>query len=413
MKQGKFILILFVIVMLLSACTPTPTIEKVKVTFIGLDGSEISNKEVGKGTTITPPTLESTEEYLFHGWSLNKDGKELFDSSTPITSDTTLYSVWLKIYKDTENNLIYQENIDGSLTVKGVLNPLVSHPWGCRIPDEYEGKTIKTIEDGAFSGCYFLLGIEIPSTITHIGECIFDSCYNLSTIIVAEGNKNYKITKDNRRRQHTCCARDQKKSKDAPLPLRATAHPRAGVKPLAADPASGKLLLGIVQDDVVEAGHIAHIHKTVAVDIGIGPAGSAQYHVDEGRNIAHVDNAVLVDIARQCTLAKGDLLGCAPLRHGAIGVDSLHPVEEGAVLDEACHVVKRVGDACDGAHGTVASLHNCLERRARGRRRGIAGIHHCLLEHNALLGSRAFNLDHVACRGLSSEHSSVVGIAGA
>ena len=191
MKQGKFILILFVIVMLLSACTPTPTIEKVKVTFIGLDGSEISNKEVGKGTTITPPTLESTEEYLFHGWSLNKDGKELFDSSTPITSDITLYSVWLKIYKDTENNLIYQEKIDGSLTIKGVLNPFVSSPWGCRIPDEYKEKTINTIEDRAFSGCYFLLGIEIPSTITHIGECVFDSCYNLSTIIVKEGNKNY------------------------------------------------------------------------------------------------------------------------------------------------------------------------------------------------------------------------------
>lgn len=193
MKQGKFILILFVIVMLLAACTPTPTIEKVKVTFIGLDGSEISNKEVGKGTTITPPTLESTEENIFYGWSLTKDGKELFDSSTLITSDTTLYSVWLKIYKDTENNLIYQEKIDGSLTIKGVLNPFVSYPWGCRIPAEYEGKTINTIEDRAFSGCYFLLGIEIPSTITHIGECVFDSCSNLSSIIVAEGNKNYKI----------------------------------------------------------------------------------------------------------------------------------------------------------------------------------------------------------------------------
>lgn len=188
MKQGKFILILFVIVMLLSACTPTPTIEKVKVTFIGLDGSEISNKEVGKGTTITPPTLESTEEYLFHGWSLNKDGKELFDSSTPITSDTTLYSVWLKIYKDTESNLIYQKKIDGTLSVKGVTDPSVII---CSIPAEYDGKTINTIEDGAFSGCHNLLGIEIPSTITHIGECIFDSCYNLSTIIVKEGNKNY------------------------------------------------------------------------------------------------------------------------------------------------------------------------------------------------------------------------------
>ena len=191
MKKGKFIFTLCLIIMLLSACNPTPPIEKVKVTFIGLDGEEISKVEVDKGTTVTPPNLQSIEEYLFHGWSLNKDGKELFDSSTPITSDTTLYSVWLKIYKDTENNLIYQENIDGSLTVKGVLNPLVSYPWGCRIPAEYEEKTINTIEDSAFSGCYFLLGIEIPSTITHIGECVFDSCYNLSTIIVKEGNKNY------------------------------------------------------------------------------------------------------------------------------------------------------------------------------------------------------------------------------
>ena len=190
MKQGKFILILFVIVMLLAACTPTPTIEKVKVTFIGLDGSEISNKEVGKGTTITPPTLESTEENIFYGWSLNKDGKELFDSSTPITSDITLYSVWLKIYKDTENKLVYQENKDGTLSVKGVTDPSVRI---CSIPAEYAGKTITTIEDRAFSGCYYLLGIEIPSTITHIGECVFDSCSYLSSIIVAEGNKNYKI----------------------------------------------------------------------------------------------------------------------------------------------------------------------------------------------------------------------------
>ena len=190
MKQGKFILILFVIVMLLAACTPTPTIEKVKVTFIGLDGSEISNKEVGKGTTIIPPTLESTEENIFYGWSLDKEGTKVFDSSTPITSDTTLYSVWLKIYKDTENKLVYQENKDGTLSVKGVTDPSVRI---CSIPAEYDGKTINTIEDGAFSGCHYLLEIKIPSTITHIGECIFDSCSYLSSIIVAEGNKNYKI----------------------------------------------------------------------------------------------------------------------------------------------------------------------------------------------------------------------------
>ena len=193
MGKRKHIFIFCLIVMLLAACNPTITIEKIKVTFIGLDGNEVSQVMVNKGTTVTPPILESTDEYSFQGWSLDKEGTKVFDSNTPITSDTILYSVWMRIYKDENSGLIYQENRDGTLSVKGALNPSVSSPWGCRIPDEYEGKTITSIEDKAFSGCYYLLGIEIPSTITRIGECIFDLCYNLSTIIVKEGNKNYKI----------------------------------------------------------------------------------------------------------------------------------------------------------------------------------------------------------------------------
>lgn len=54
-------LILILIVMLLAACNPSPTIQKVKVTFIGLEGNEVSQVIVDKGTTGTPPTMESTE----------------------------------------------------------------------------------------------------------------------------------------------------------------------------------------------------------------------------------------------------------------------------------------------------------------------------------------------------------------
>lgn len=264
MKQGKFILILFVIVMLLSACTPTPTIEKVKVTFIGLDGSEISNKEVGKGTTITPPTLESTEEYLFHGWSLNKDGKDLFDFSTPITTDTTLYSVWtnaeiiekftvtfidtkgseipqievekgkrvtpptlepigeytfygwsldkdgdnlfdfstpitsdttlysvwmIKEYIDEENNLIYKENKDGTLTVVGLINTSVMAT--CNIPEMFARKTVTTIADAAFSP--YIREITIPKTVTSISDAAFVYCYHLGSIEVSKENTCFKI----------------------------------------------------------------------------------------------------------------------------------------------------------------------------------------------------------------------------
>lgn len=263
MKLRKYILTFFVIVMFLAACNPTPPVEKVKVTFIGLYGEEISKVEVDKGTTVTPPDLESTEEYTFYGWSLNKDredlfdfsnpittdttlysvwtntetiekftvtfidtkgseipqievekgkrvtpptlepigeytlygwsldkdGENLFDFSTPISSDTTLYSVWIKEYIDEENGLIYKDNKDGSLSVMGVTNPYFM--MKCSIPEVFADKTVTSIEDKAFSGCYNLSAIEIPSTITHIGELVFDSCSALSSIIVKEGNSVY------------------------------------------------------------------------------------------------------------------------------------------------------------------------------------------------------------------------------
>ena len=195
MEKRKFIFTFCLIVMLLAACNPSITIEKVKVTFIDREGNEVSQVMVDKGTTVTPPTMESSEEYSFYCWSLDKEGTKAFDPNTSITSDTTIYSIWIRIYKDSKNGLVYQENRDGTLSVKGVLNPLNPSPWACRIPSDYEGMTINSIEDRAFSGCYGLLGIVIPSTITRIGECIFDSCYNLSGIIVEEGNNNY-ITKD-------------------------------------------------------------------------------------------------------------------------------------------------------------------------------------------------------------------------
>lgn len=182
MKKGKLIFTFYLIVMLLSACNPTPPVEKVKVTFIGLDGGEISKVEVDKGTIVTPPDLESTEEYTFYGWSLNKDGKDLFDFSTPIASDTTLYSVWLKNY------LIYQDNIDGTLTVIGLSDPYISV---CSIPETCNGKTITTIADAVFPP--YTREITIPKTVTSISDAAFVYCYYLGSIEVSKENTYFKI----------------------------------------------------------------------------------------------------------------------------------------------------------------------------------------------------------------------------
>ena len=163
--------------------------EKNKVTFIGLEGNELYQVEVDRGEIVTPPTLESTNEYSFNGWSLDKEGTKIFDFSTPITSDTTLYSLWIKNLVDTENKLVYQENTDGTLTVIGVTDPFIMI---CSIPEKYEGKTITIINDYAFSELSYLHVISIPSTITRIGECVFKSSSYIDSIIVAEENKNYK-----------------------------------------------------------------------------------------------------------------------------------------------------------------------------------------------------------------------------
>ncbi len=50
---------------------------------------------------------------------------------------------------------------------------------------------LETIGDSAFDNCEMLQKISIPSTVTSIGSNVFASDYNMNTITVAEGNKNY------------------------------------------------------------------------------------------------------------------------------------------------------------------------------------------------------------------------------
>ena len=45
MKKRKLLFTIYLVVMLLAACNPTPPVEKVKVTFIDQEGNEISKEE--------------------------------------------------------------------------------------------------------------------------------------------------------------------------------------------------------------------------------------------------------------------------------------------------------------------------------------------------------------------------------
>ena len=91
-------------------------------------------------------------------------------------------------------------------TVVGVENKQIYEIW---IPAQYEGKAVKVIgnnafyeclatklvlpdtitdiQEGAFSGCYFLTEINLPAGVTTIGNSAFSTCSSLTEIHLPEG----------------------------------------------------------------------------------------------------------------------------------------------------------------------------------------------------------------------------------
>ena len=86
---------------------------------------------VNVGSTITPPS-ESPERkgYRFVGWSIDKEGAERFDFSTPLTGSLNLYATWERNQEEeaqetyVEPVLTFKEKIDESVpfALNGVCN---------------------------------------------------------------------------------------------------------------------------------------------------------------------------------------------------------------------------------------------------------------------------------------------------
>lgn len=96
MKRRITIVAITALLMLFMACNPETPVQYHKVNYIGADGNIKVTHEVESGKTDTPPESPTQQGYKFVGWSLSKDGKDLFDFNTPITGDITLYPIWGK-----------------------------------------------------------------------------------------------------------------------------------------------------------------------------------------------------------------------------------------------------------------------------------------------------------------------------
>ena len=96
MKRRITIVAIAALLMLFMACNPETPVQYHKVNYIGADGNIKVTHDVENGKTDTPPESPTQQGYKFVGWSLSKDGKDLFDFNTPITGDITLYPIWGK-----------------------------------------------------------------------------------------------------------------------------------------------------------------------------------------------------------------------------------------------------------------------------------------------------------------------------
>ena len=77
---------------------------KYTVTFESNGGSEVEEVVVSKGGTVTKPTDPKRDGYTFDGWYVDEECTEVWNFSTQVTGDMTLYAKWTEDDPDDPNN---------------------------------------------------------------------------------------------------------------------------------------------------------------------------------------------------------------------------------------------------------------------------------------------------------------------
>lgn len=124
MKRAKIILAIS-FVLLLIACNPQ-MFSTYSLTCLNDDGSVFYTEEVYDGICMGPSQIPSKDGHTFLGWSLKKGDSTLFDFSTKVTSDITLYPVW-----EIENYTVYF----GGINVSDIPGQVVEYGSKATIPE--------------------------------------------------------------------------------------------------------------------------------------------------------------------------------------------------------------------------------------------------------------------------------------
>jgi hypothetical protein len=185
------------------------------VTFVANGGVPSPNVQVvNSGATVTQPANIAQEHYLLIGWSTDVNGTQMYNFSTPVTADMTLYAQW-ETGPTAFTFRPASEAGDGAAITTGIeitgMIPACLSATHVTVPQKIGADFVTGLAPEAFkndsfmvsinlpeglqsigknwysasstfAGCKNLKGIVIPSTVTQIGVSAFESCTSLTTM---------------------------------------------------------------------------------------------------------------------------------------------------------------------------------------------------------------------------------------
>jgi hypothetical protein len=148
---------------------------------------------VDSAKTATQPDEIKLEHYNAYGWSIDANGTEMFDFSTPITDDINLYAQ-LETDETAFTTRPASEAGDGATITSGVeitgLIDVCKSAQHVTIPAMIGGQSVTGIASEAFMNDTYMVSLKLPEGLISIGKnwftnsSTFKGCINLKSIII-------------------------------------------------------------------------------------------------------------------------------------------------------------------------------------------------------------------------------------
>lgn len=175
----KFIIVcvlsIFCIITAVSFVGCSLSTNKYTVTFDSNGGSSVESRIVEEGKTTYKPRNPEKSGYVFDAWYFD-DQKWNF-STQPITQDITLVAKW---HLQPRDGIIYMLNDDYTAYY---VDDYLGTAEDITVASTYRGLPVTEIGSWAFSDSK-IRNINLPDSITSIGDCAFQNCDYLTEIIL-------------------------------------------------------------------------------------------------------------------------------------------------------------------------------------------------------------------------------------